>query len=249
MVERLQGNELEKMRQAGRAAGAVLHELGERLRPGISTREINERAKESIKRHGLRSSQYGYQGFKGHVCVSPNEVVCHGLPSGRVLQEGDIVNIDVTTERDGYHGDTSRMFFIGAPHAHARKLVETTLAAMLAGIAVVKDGARIGDIGAAIEEVAHVHQYSVVADYCGHGIGRKMHQEPQIPHVGVRGHGRRLRTGMVFTIEPMLNAGTSKTRVLSDGWTVVTSDGQNSAQFEHTIVVTESGAEILTRWP
>lgn len=220
--------------------------MGARLAPGVRTADIDAWVRAETKRQGGRPSQLGYQGFPAAVCVSKNDVVCHGIPGSDCLQDGDIVNVDVTTELDGFHGDTSATFLVGEPDAAARRLVETARRCRDAGIAVVRAGARLGDIGAAIEEVARAAGYSVVRDFGGHGIGRRMHQPPHVSHVGVRGAGLRLKAGMAITIEPMLNEGGEAVRILDDDWTVVTADGSRSAQFEHTILVTESGAEIIT---
>jgi methionyl aminopeptidase len=235
------------IRAASRAAAATLAWVGARLAPGVTTGDIDAWVREDTARRGGRPSQLGYHGFPASVCTSRNEVVCHGVPrADEVLRAGDIVNVDVTTELDGYHGDTSATFCIGEPPAAARRLVDTTRAALLAGIAAVRPGGRIGDIGAAIVAVAEAHGLGVVREFCGHGIGRSMHEAPQVPHAGKAGTGLRLRPGMVFTIEPMLTLGAPTTRVLADGWTAVTTDGQWSAQFEHTICVTADGAEVLT---
>lgn len=209
--------------------------------------EIDQAVREDTRIRGGAPSQLGYHGFPASVCVSPNHVVCHGIPTRHIeLRDGDIVNVDVTTELGGFHGDTSATFFVGAPSAEARHLVSVSKRCLLAGIAVVREGARMGDIGAAITELARREGCSVVRDYCGHGIGRTMHAAPSVSHVGERGTGMRMRAGMVFTIEPMINLGKPDVRLLEDGWTVVTADGSLSAQFEHTVLVTRTGAEILT---
>jgi methionyl aminopeptidase len=239
--------EIAGIRRASAAAAATLAWVAARLAPGVTTAQIDEWVREDTARRGGRPSQLGYNGFPASVCTSRNEVVCHGVPRPDVvLRAGDIVNVDVTTEYGGFHGDTSATFCIGEVDADARRLVETTRASLQAGIAAVRPGARLGDIGAAIEEVAGRARFGVVRDFCGHGIGRKMHEPPQVSHVGRVGSGLRLRPGMVFTIEPMLTAGSPEIRVLSDRWTVVTVDGKWSAQFEHTIAVTEDGAEVMT---
>ena len=198
--------------------------------------------------HGARSAPLGYHGFPKSICTSINEVICHGIPSKKqVLKQGDIINIDVTPILDGYHGDTSKTFFVGTPSPVAKKLVEVTEKSMYLGIAEVKPGNKIGDIGAAIQEYAESQGFSVVRDFVGHGVSNIFHTAPQIPHYGIRGKGKKLRTGMVFTIEPMINEGTWEGIVLSDGWTAITQDGKLSAQFEHTVAVTETGVEILTQ--
>ncbi len=226
-----------RLRRAGRIAAETLAAVGARLRAGIATAEIDRWVREDTKSRGGVPSQLGYKGFPAAVCTSRNEVVCHGMPSKTdVLRDGDIVNVDVTTMVEGFHGDTSATFAIGA----ARRCRD-------AGIAVVRDGVRLGDVGAAIAEVAHAAGYSVVVDFGGHGIGRKMHMDPHVPHTGTRGAGIRLRAGMAFTIEPMINEGTADVSLKDDGWTVVTADGRLSAQFEHTVVVTKDGCEVTTR--
>jgi methionyl aminopeptidase len=216
----------------------------------MSTAEIDRLVREDTARRGGRPSQLGYHGFPAAVCTSRNHIVCHGIPSAREwLAPGDIVNIDVTTELDGYHGDTSAMFVIGEASAEARHIVEVARRCRDAGIAVVREGARLGDIGAAIEELARREGASVVEEIGGHGIGRRMHADPHVPHTGRRGMGRRLEAGMAITIEPMVNLGGAAVRQLDDGWTIVTADGSLSAQWEHTIVVTREGCEIMTVAP
>jgi methionyl aminopeptidase len=244
--------ERERLRRAGRAAAATLTYIERQLASGMTTAQIDRLVREDTARRGGRPSQLGYQGFAHAVCTSRNHVVCHGMPSPReVLSDGDILNVDVTTELDGFHGDTSATFTIGEPSADARRVVDVARRCLEAGIGVVRPGARLGDIGAAIEDVAREHRCSLVRDYGGHGIGRRMHQEPHVAHHGRRGTGVRLRPGMAFTIEPMVNLGKPGVRLLSDGWTVVTEDGSLSAQFEHTVLVTEAGCEVLTArdWP
>lgn len=246
-IEILGAVELEKMRAAGRAAAATLAEVGARLAPGVRTSDIDAWVRASTAAQGGRPSQLGFHGFPAAVCTSVNEVVCHGIPSPQVvLQDGDIVNVDVTTELDGYHGDTSATFLIGSVPAPVRRLVRATRRALLAGLSAVQPGARLGDVGAAIQAIAEAEGYGLVREYCGHGIGRQMHLPPQVPHYGRRGRGPRLCPGMAFTIEPMFNLGSDLTHALEDGWTVVTADGRPSAQFEHTVLVTEEGFEITT---
>ncbi|AOY79531.1 type I methionyl aminopeptidase [Moorena producens JHB] len=243
----LSSREIAKMRLAGRLATALLDHLEPMVKPGVSTLEINDEAERWTKEHGAISAPLGYQGFPKSICTSINEVVCHGIPNGKqILKDGDIINIDVTPKVDGYHGDTSRTFFVGTPSPLAKKLVEVTEECMMRGIAEVKPGARVGDIGAAIQEYAESNGFSVVRDFVGHGISKIFHTAPQIPHYGTRGKGKRLRAGMVFTIEPMINEGTHEVEILADKWTAVTRDRKLSAQFEHTIVVTADGVEILT---
>lgn len=242
--------EIESMRRAGRAAAATLAHVGARLAPGIDTATIDRWVREDTQRRGGRPSQLGYQGFSGAVCTSRNEVVCHGVPRrDERLAPGDIINVDVTTELGGFHGDTSATFFVGEPSPEARHVVDVARRCLAAGIAVVREGARLGDVGAAIQELAEREGCSVVRQYGGHGIGRRMHEPPHVAHVGRRGTGLRLRAGMVFTIEPMVNLGGPEVRELDDGWTVVTADGSLSAQFEHTVLVTATGCEILTPRP
>lgn len=235
------------MRRAGRLAATLLDHLEPLVKPGVSTLELNDEAERWTKEHGAISAPLGYRGFPKSICTSVNEVICHGIPNAKqILKDGDIINIDVTPILDGYHGDTSRTFFVGTPSPEAKKLVEVTRECMMRGIAAVKPGGRIGDIGAAIQEYAEANGFSVVRDFVGHGVSRVFHTAPQIPHYGTRGKGKRLRAGMVFTIEPMINQGTWEAQVLADKWTAVTKDGKLSAQFEHTIAVTPDGVEILT---
>lgn len=244
----LSRRELEKMRQAGRFAAELLQRLEAVIKPGVSTLELNDQVERWTQAHGARSAPLGYQGFPKSICTSINEVVCHGIPSAKqILRAGDIVNVDVTPIVDGYHGDTSKTFYIGQPSATARRLVEVTEECLRRAIAEVKPGARIGDLGAAIQEYAHSQGFSVVQDFVGHGVSHVFHTAPQVPHYGKRGTGIRLRSGMVFTIEPMINEGTWEVEVQADGWTTLTKDRKLSAQFEHTIAVTEFGVEILTQ--
>ncbi|MBD1910687.1 MULTISPECIES: type I methionyl aminopeptidase [unclassified Leptolyngbya] len=246
----LSSREIEKMRQAGQLAAQLLAYLEPMVKPGVSTLELNDAAEEWTHKHGAKSAPLGYHGFPKSICTSVNEVVCHGIPNAKqVLQEGDIINIDVTPTLDGYHGDTSKTFFVGEPSPLARKLVEVTEECLMRGIATVKPGSRIGDIGAAIQSYAEAAGFSVVRDFVGHGISRTFHTAPQVPHYGTAGKGRKLRPGMVFTIEPMINEGTYEVEVLEDKWTAVTKDRKLSAQFEHTLAVTQDGVEILTLLP
>jgi methionyl aminopeptidase len=247
MIEILAPREIEKMRAAGRVAAETLSFVSTKLTPGLPTSRIDRWVREDTARRGGTPSQLGYHGFPSSVCVSRNHVVCHGIPrDDEFLLDGDIVNVDITTLLGGFHGDTSATFCIGAVRPEARRLVEVTRAARDAGISVVREGARLGDIGAAIEELAKKNGCSVVRALGGHGIGRVMHGDPFVSHVGTRGTGPRLRAGMAFTIEPMLNLGGDAIRELDDGWTIVTADGSPSAQFEHTIIVTKNGCEITT---
>jgi len=238
------------MRRAGRAAAGTLAFVGQRLRAGVTTRDIDRWVRQDTARCGGRPSQLGYNGFPATVCTSKNHVVCHGIPSPTVvLEPGDIVNVDVTTELGGYHGDTSRTFVVGEPSPEAAHVVSVAERCRDAGIAVVREGARLGDIGAAITEFAAREGCSVVRDFGGHGIGKRMHMPPHVSHVGVAGTGPRLRAGMAITIEPMINLGGPEVSILDDEWTVVTVDGALSAQFEHTLVVTKRGCEIMTPPP
>lgn len=238
---------LELMRRAGRAAARTLALVAAELQAGMSTADIDRLVREDTALRGGRPSQLGYEGFPAAVCTSRNHVVCHGIPSDRErLEPGDIINVDVTTELDGYHGDTSATFVIGEASEQARRLVDVARRCRDAGLAVIRDGARLGDIGAAISELAKREGVSVVTDLGGHGIGRTMHGEPHVPHVGKRGTGPRLRAGMALTVEPMVNLGRPAVRFLDDGWTVVTADGSLSVQWEHTVVVTHDGHEITT---
>ena len=235
------------LRRAGSAAAATLAHVAARLAPGVSTADIDQWVREDTARRGGTPSQLGYHGFPAAVCVSRNHVVCHGVPRrDERLAPGDIVNVDVTTCLDGFHGDTSATFFIGDPTPEARHVVDVARRCRDAGVAVVRDGARLGDIGAVIEELARREGCSIVRDFCGHGIGRTMHAPPQVSHYGVRNTGLRLKAGMAFTIEPMVNLGGPAVRILEDKWTVVTVDGSLSAQFEHTVLVTKDGCEVLT---
>ena len=244
-------DQIQKMREAGRLAAEVLEMLVEHVKPGVTTEELDRLAHDHIVDvQKAVPANVGYKGYPKTLCTSVNHVICHGIPSpSKVLKDGDIVNIDVTVIRDGWHGDTSRMYFVGQPSVLARRLVDTTLEAMLRGIAQVRPGATLGDIGHAIQKHAEAQGFSVVREYCGHGIGQIYHEDPQVLHYGQAGAGLRLEKGMTFTVEPMLNAGKPQTRLLPDGWTVVTRDHSLSAQWEHTIVVTDDGHEILTPWP
>jgi methionyl aminopeptidase len=235
------------MRRAGRLAAELLQYLEPLVQPGVSTLQLNDEAERWTLQHGAKSAPLGYKGYPKSICTSVNEVICHGIPNSKqILKDGDIINIDVTPILEGYHGDTSKTFLVGNPAPQAQKLVEVTEECLRLGIAEVKPGAKIGDIGAAIQEYAESFGFSVVRDFVGHGISNIFHTAPDIPHYGIRGRGKKLRAGMVFTIEPMINQGTHQAEMLSDGWTAVTGDRLLSAQFEHTIAVTEDGVEILT---
>ncbi|MFO0678715.1 MAG: type I methionyl aminopeptidase [Polyangiaceae bacterium] len=239
--------EVEAMRVAGRMAGETLVLVAETLRAGMTTLDIDAFVHEDTVRRGARPAPLNYRGFPKSVCTSINDVVCHGIPGPQVLKDGDIVNVDVTTIFEGFHGDTSATFYIGTPSADARRVTETARKALELGIAEVKDGARFGDIGAAIQEYVEAQGCSVVRDFVGHGIGRRFHEDPQVKHYGKRGTGERMKAGMIFTIEPMVNIGRWEVKVdPKDKWTVRTVDGSLSAQFEHTLVVTKTGCEVLT---
>jgi methionyl aminopeptidase len=243
----LSQREIAKMRRAGSLAAQLLQHLEPLVQPGVSTLELNDEAERWTKAHNAKSAPLNYKGFPKSICTSVNEVICHGIPNAKqVLKDGDIINIDVTPIVDGYHGDTSKTFIVGNASEKARKLVEVTEKCLYLGIAEVKPGAKIGDIGAAIQEYAESFGFSVVREFVGHGISNVFHTAPDVPHFGMRGRGKKLRPGMVFTIEPMINEGTHESKMLADGWTAVTRDRKLSAQFEHTVAVTEDGVEILT---
>jgi methionyl aminopeptidase len=239
-------NEIEAMREVSKLAAETLCAVGEIVRPGVTTEELNVFVHAHTLKQGARPAPLNYKGFPKSVCTSINEVVCHGIPSERALREGDIINVDVTHVYKGFHGDTSATFYVGKPSEGARKVVEVARRCLALGIAQVRPGARLGDLGAAIQEFAEGQGLSVVRDFVGHGIGRKFHDEPKVAHYGRWGKGERLKPGMTFTIEPMVNLGSWEVDVLDDEWTAVTSDGSLSAQFEHTVLVTETGVEVLT---
>ena len=246
----LSRHQLKAMRESCQLAAQTLVEVGRIIRPGLTTEEINTFVHDYTLKAGARPAPLNYHGFPKSVCTSVNDVICHGIPGPRVLEDGDIVNVDVTpvlpnTHR-GWHGDTNATFYVGEPSEETKHLVEVTRECLERAIAVVKHGAYVGDIGAAIQAYAEANGCSVVRDYTGHGIGRTFHCEPSIPHFGIRGEGVRLKKGMCFTIEPMINLGAPGVRHLDDGWTALTSDGSLSAQFEHTLVVTKEGCEVLT---
>lgn len=237
-----------KARTAGALAAQVLDMITEHVKPGVTTESLDRLCHDFIV-EVLKTTpaNLGYMDYPKTILTSVNEVVCHGIPSSRVLEDGDILNIDVAVLEDGWYGDTSRMYFVGEPSAEARRLVKTTHEALWAGIRVVRPGATLGDVGHAIQQVAHAAGFSVVREYCGHGIGKVYHDEPQVLHYGQPGQGLRLKPGMIFTIEPMLNAGQRQVRTLADRWTVVTRDRALSAQWEHMVAVTEEGFEVLTQ--
>ena len=236
------------MKIAGQKAASVLEMLTAHVVPGVTTGELDQLAFDYITEElKCIPANIGYSGFPKTLCTSINNVICHGIPSeAKALKNGDIVNIDVTVIDDGWHGDTSRMYLVGKVPAHAKRLVDVTKDCLFAGINEVKPGATLGDVGFAIQALAEKNHYSVVRDYCGHGIGQTYHEEPQVMHYGQKGEGLKLEEGMCFTIEPMINLGTHHSKVLNDGWTVVTKDGKLSAQWEHTVAVTKDGHEILT---
>jgi len=242
--------EIEKMRVAGRLAGEVLQMIRPHVQPGITTDELDRLCHDYIvNEQDAIPAPLNYKGFPRSICTSINHQVCHGIPSEKRLKKGDIVNIDITVIKDGFHGDTSKMFYVGEPSVLARRISDISHECMLIGIDQVKPGARLGDIGHAIQSHAEANNFSVVREYCGHGIGRQFHEEPQVLHYGTAGTGVELVPGMTFTIEPMINAGRKDVKLLKDNWTVVTSDHSLSAQWEHTILVTETGHEILTMVP
>ena len=242
--------EIEKMRVAGQLAREVLDMITPHVRDGITTDELDRICHEyMVKEQKVIPAPLNYKGFPRSICTSVNYQVCHGIPNNKRLKNGDIVNIDITVIKDGYHGDTSRMFYIGEPNGRAKHLVETAYECLKRGIRAVKPGAYLGDIGHTIQTYAESHKFSVVQEYCGHGIGRDFHEEPQVLHYGRRGSGPRLQPGMTFTIEPMINAGKRYVKLLPDKWTVVTKDRSLSAQWEHTVLVTETGVEVLTLRP
>ena len=237
------------MRHAGRLAAETLDMITAHVRPGVTTAELDRLCHDFIVAHGATPAPLGYRGFPKSICTSINHVVCHGIPGERVLAEGDVVNIDVTVILDGWHGDTSRMYVAGQASTRARLLLDVTYDAMLRGVEAVKPGATLGDIGHAIQTFVERHRFSVVRDFCGHGIGRRFHEPPNVLHFGRPGEGPTLRPGMFFTVEPMVNAGRPEVKILDDGWTAVTRDRSLSAQFEHMVGVTEEGVEIFTLSP
>ena len=236
----------EKTRIAGSIAAGALDEVSKIVKPGISTNEIDKTCYEYINDHKAYSAPLYYRGFPKSCCTSVNHVVCHGIPSEKILRDGDIMNVDVTALKEGWHGDTSRMFKVGEVSVKAEKLIQTTYEAMMKAIKVVKNGVLLGDIGSAIQSHVESNGFSVVQDFCGHGIGQSFHQEPNVLHYGKKGTGEKIKSGMIFTIEPMINLGRFETKTLKDGWTAVTKDKTLSAQFEHTISVTNKGYEIFT---
>ncbi len=239
--------EIEKMRIAGRLAAEVLEMIDEHVKPGITTDKLNQICHDYIVNvQKAIPAPLNYHGFPKSICTSVNQVICHGIPNDKPLKDGDIINIDITVIKDGYHGDTSKMYCVGQPNIQGKRLAEITQQSLYLAIKMVKPGARLGDIGAAIQKYAESFKYSIVREYCGHGIGAGFHEEPQVMHYGQPGTGETLKQGMCFTIEPMVNAGKRQCKVLKDKWTVVTKDRSLSAQWEHTLLVTHNGVEILT---
>ncbi|RLA65576.1 MAG: type I methionyl aminopeptidase [Epsilonproteobacteria bacterium] len=250
MIKIKSSREIELMRKTCALAASTLTYIEPFIKPGVSTEEINKLCHDYITKHDAYPSPLNYHGFPKSVCTSPNEVICHGIPSEDViLKDGDILNIDVTTYLNKFHGDTNKTFLVGNVDPKIKKLVEVTYKCMREAIKTVKHGSRVGDIGAIIQEIAESQGYSVVEEYCGHGIGREFHEDPQIVHVGTKGKGLIFKKGMTFTIEPMINLGTRECDLQKDKWTVLTKDRLWSAQFEHTILVTDVGSEILTLRP
>jgi len=239
----------EGMRKAGQFAARILDEMAVRVQPGVTTEELDRVVREMTLDGGAVPATLGYRGYTHSCCISINHVVCHGIPSDKRLKDGDIVNIDVTPLLDGWHGDTSRMFLVGDVPLKAKKLVDVTYECLMAGIAEVRPGARLGDIGAAIQKIAESHRYGVVRDFCGHGLGRLFHDAPEVVHAARAGTGPELKAGMFMTIEPMINLGRAHVKLLNDGWTAVTRDKSLSAQFEHSIGITEDGVELFTKSP
>ena len=247
MVTIKKDDEIELMRRSGKLAAEVLLMIAPYIKPGVTTNELNDRCHDFILDHGAIPAPLNYRGFPKSICTSVNDEICHGIPSERKLRNGDMVNLDITTIVDGFHGDTNQSFFVGSPRKQAKKLVDATREALQKAIAIVRPGATLGDIGATIQQYVEPKGYSVVREFCGHGIGRNFHEDPQVLHFGTFGKGMELKKGMTFTIEPMINLGKPDLRILEDNWTAVTQDGNLSAQYEHTILVTDDGHEVLTR--
>jgi methionyl aminopeptidase len=239
----------EGMRRAGRLAAEILDEIGAMVRPGVTTAAIDDKVRQMTLDGGAVPATLGYRGYQHSSCISINHVVCHGIPSEKTLKDGDIVNIDVTPLLDGWHGDSSRMYLVGDVSIKARRLVDVTYECLMIGIEKAKPGARLGDIGAAIQAYAEQNRYGVVREFCGHGVGRLFHDAPEVVHAGRAGTGPELKPGMFFTIEPMINLGKAPVKLLADGWTAVTRDKSLSAQFEHSIGITQDGCEIFTLSP
>ena len=246
MEEKNSKEAFKKTREAGLIAAGALDEVAKVIKPGVRTDYIDEICYQYISDHKAYSAPLFYRGFPKSCCTSTNHVVCHGIPSGKILKEGDILNVDVTAFKEGWHGDTSRTFEIGEVSIKAKKLIKTTYEAMMKAINIIKNDIYIGDIGATIQDHVEAEGFSVVQDFCGHGIGKQFHKEPNILHYGKKGTGEKIKAGMIFTIEPMINLGKYETKTLNDGWTAVTKDKSLSAQFEHTVGVTKDGFEIFT---
>lgn len=239
--------EIEIMRKSCKLAAEVLLMIGPYIKPGVTTNRLNDMCHDFILAAGATPSPLNYRGFPKSICTSVNDEICHGIPSDRKLRNGDIINLDITVYLNGFHGDTNETFFVGSPRPRAKKLTDAGKEALNLGLGVVRPGARLGDIGATIQQYVEGQGYSVVREFCGHGIGREFHEEPQVLHFGKFGQGVELKKNMVFTIEPMINAGEAALRILDDKWTAVTRDGSLSCQYEHTVVVTGDGHEVLTR--
>ena len=237
------------MRRAGRVAAEILDGLAEIVRPGVTTKAIDDYVFSSMRAAGAVPATLGYRGYTHSCCTSINHVICHGIPAEKALKEGDVLNIDVTPIVDGWHGDSSRMYLVGDVSVKSRRLVDVAYECLMLGLEQARPGNRLGDISAAIQRHAEKHRYSVVRDFCGHGVGRLFHDSPEVVHAGRPGTGPELRPGMIFTVEPMINIGRPDAKILEDGWTAVTRDRQLSAQFEHSIGITEDGCEIFTRSP
>ena len=247
MIQIKTDEEIEVMRKSAKLAAEVLIMIEPYVKPGITTNRLDEICHDFIVSHDAIPSPLNYRGFPKSICTSVNEEICHGIPSDRKLRNGDVINLDITTYLNGFHGDTSRMFHVGSARKKISRLVDTCKESLQRAIEVVRPGAHLGDIGAIIQKIAHEKGYSVVREFCGHGIGRNFHEDPQVLHLGTVGEGVERKKGMVFAIEPMLNEGKPDLEILSDKWTAVTKDGLASAQFEHTIAVLDNGYEVLTR--
>tara|TARA_B100002052_G_scaffold284523_1_gene296504 strand:+ start:760 stop:1506 length:747 start_codon:yes stop_codon:yes gene_type:complete len=248
MINKTFEEAFEKTKIAGSIAAGALDQVNQIIKPGVTTDQIDRICYEYINDNKAYSAPLFYRGFPKSCCTSTNHVVCHGIPSDKILKEGDIVNVDVTALKDGWHGDTSRMFKIGEVSIKANKLINTTYDSMMKAIDIIKDGIHLGDIGSVIQTHVEAQGFSVVQDFCGHGIGKTFHKEPNVLHYGEKGTGEIIKEGMIFTIEPMINIGNYETKTLNDGWTAVTKDKSLSAQFEHTIGVTKNGCEIFTKF-
>jgi len=238
--------EIDKMRLAGKVVAEIHEQIRAAIKPGVSTLDLDKISRDVIERRGARSNFLGYNGFPATICASPNDMIVHGIPDGYVLKEGDIISVDCGAIIDGWHGDAAFTVGVGEVSPVAAELMRVTEESLWAGVKQMIDGNRIGDIGNAVQGIAETAGFSVVKEYVGHAIGRAMHEEPQVPNYGAAGTGPKLRTGMVFAVEPMVNEGSADTKVLRDGWSVVTADGRLSAHFEHTIAITEDGPEVLT---